>query len=55
MKLLGAIALQLFMAFLLSWGMLMAVHGSYWLLAAAAISYVIAVVRIGCLPAASPH
>lgn len=53
MKLLGSIAAYLFLAFLLAWGLLMAVQGSYWLLAAGALAYVIALVRIGCFPPAS--
>jgi hypothetical protein len=50
MRFLGAIAAYLFMAIVLGWGILQAVHGSYWLLGASLLAYLVALLRIGCVP-----
>lgn len=49
MKILGAILLYLLIAFVLGWGICLAVKGSFWLLAAAFLTYVVAFAKIGCL------
>lgn len=53
MKFLAAIAAYLLMALVLGWGILLAVNGSFWLLAAGVLAYVVAFARIGCLPSKS--
>jgi hypothetical protein len=50
MKFLGAILAYLVIAAVLGWGILMAVHGSFWLLAVSVLTYVVAFAKIGCLP-----
>ncbi len=50
MRFLGAIVAYLLIALVLGWGILLAVRGSYWLLAAAFLTYVVAFARIGCVP-----
>jgi hypothetical protein len=55
MKLLGAVIVYLFFAFLLGWGVLLAVRGSYWLLSIGFLAYLVAMVRIGCLPPGKLH
>ena len=53
MKFFAAIVAYVLMAGLLGWGVLMATHGSFWLLIAALVGYVVLFARIGCLPAKS--
>lgn len=53
MKFLATIVAYLLIAFVLGWGILLAVKGSFWLLAGAAVAYVVAFARIGCLPSKS--
>ena len=55
MKFLWSIAAYLAIAFVLGWGILLAVKGSFWLLTVAALAYVIAFARIGCIPPKHPH
>lgn len=50
MKFLGAIIAYLAIAFVLGWGILLAVKGSFWLLAVSFLAYVVAFAKIGCLP-----
>jgi hypothetical protein len=50
MKFLGAIIAYLLIALVLAWGILLAVNGSFWLLAVTFLAYVVAFVNIGCLP-----
>lgn len=50
MKLLAAIFVYLLIAFVLGWGILLAVRGSIWLLAVSLIAYLVMFFRIGCLP-----
>jgi hypothetical protein len=49
MKLPLAIFIYLLIGFVLGMGILMAVKGSFWLLIASALAYIIAFARIGCL------
>ena len=55
MKFLGAILAYLVIALILGWGILLAVRGNYWLLAAGVVAYVIAFARLGCLPPGKHH
>ncbi len=55
MKLLGAIVAYVVIGFVLAWGILHAVRGSYWLLAVSFLAYVVAFARIGCTPPTKPH
>jgi len=48
MKLPLAILAFIVIGFVLGLGILMAVKGSYWLLAASSIAYMLAFARIGC-------
>ncbi len=50
MKFLLAIVAYLVIAFVLGWGILLAVKGSPWLLVVGFVAYVVAVGKIGCLP-----
>jgi hypothetical protein len=50
MKFLMAILAYLLIGFVLGWGILLAVKGSFWLLIVSFLGYVIAFSRIGCLP-----
>jgi hypothetical protein len=50
MKFLGAVLAYLLIAFVLGWGILLAVRGSFWLLAISLLAYVVAFAKIGCLP-----
>jgi hypothetical protein len=45
-----AILAYLVLGFILGWGILLAVKGSFWLLIAGFLAYVIAFAKIGCLP-----
>jgi hypothetical protein len=53
MKFLFAIAVYLLIGLALGWGILLALKGSLWFLAAGVAVYVIAFAKIGCLP--KPH
>jgi hypothetical protein len=55
MKFLGAIAAYLVIGSVLAWGILLAVHGNYWLLAVGLLVYVIAFAKLGCLPPGKSH
>jgi hypothetical protein len=44
-----ALLVYLLMGLLLVWGILLAVKGSFWLLIAAALAYLVALARIGCI------
>ena len=45
-----AILAYLLLGVILGWGILLAVKGSFWLLVASFLVYVIAFAKIGCLP-----
>jgi len=49
MKLLFLMFVWLVMALLLVAGVVLAVHGSFWLLALGLVAFVLAVAKIGCL------
>ena len=53
MKFLFAIIAYLGIAFVLGWGILLAVKGSPWLLVVGFLAYVIAFGKLGCLPGKS--
>jgi len=55
MKFVAVILAYLFMAFILCWGILQAVHGQFWLLGAGLAGYVLAFSKLGCLPPSSSH
>jgi hypothetical protein len=55
MKFLGAVIAYLVVAFVLGWGILLAVKGNYWLLAIGSATYVVAFAKIGCLPPGKSH
>jgi hypothetical protein len=50
MKFFGAIVAYAVMAFFIGWGLLQAIHGNYWLLAAAVLGYLALFIKFGCLP-----
>jgi hypothetical protein len=50
MKFLGAVIAYLLIALVLGCGILLAVRGSYWLLAVSLLAYGVAFAKIGCLP-----
>ena len=52
MTFLAAVAVYLLISVALGWGILLAMKGSLWFLAAAVAVYVIAFAKIGCLPKA---
>lgn len=55
MKFLGALFMHLLMAFVLGWGILLAVKGSFWLLAAGIVAYLTLLIKNGCLPSGKAH
>jgi hypothetical protein len=55
MKLLLAVMFFLMMAFVLGWGILLAVRGQPSLLIAAAAGYALTLGLVGCLPKKSHH
>jgi hypothetical protein len=55
MKLLGAVCVYLLIAFLLGWGILLAVKGSFWLLGVGTAAYLVLFSKVGCLPPAGSH
>ncbi|HEU5125715.1 MAG TPA: hypothetical protein VFW05_16810 [Verrucomicrobiae bacterium] len=50
MKFLGSIIAYGAMALLIGWGILHAVHGSYWLLIVGTIVYLGMLTKFGCIP-----
>jgi membrane protein YdbS with pleckstrin-like domain len=52
MKFLAAIAVYVLIGVALGWGILLAVKGSLWFLAAGFVVYVLALAKLGCLPKA---
>lgn len=48
MKFAMAIGVQVILGLFLMWGMIQAVQGSYWMLAAASVVYLSIFVRAGC-------
>lgn len=52
MKFLAAVLVYLLIAAALGWGILLAMKGSMWFLAAAVAVYVIVFAKVGCLPKA---
>ena len=55
MKFFGAVLAYLIIAFVLGWGILLAVGGHFWLLAVGVLAYVMAFSKLGCLPAGDSH
>jgi hypothetical protein len=53
MKFSMAILVYLLMALVLVYGVVLAAHGKPWLLVISALLYILAFVRIGCLPGKS--
>jgi hypothetical protein len=53
MKFFLAILAYLLIAFVLGWGILLAVKGSPWLLIVGFLAYVVAFGKLGCLPGKS--
>lgn len=49
MKLVLSVTVYLLIAALLSWGILLAMHGKPWLLIGGLVAYVLAVAKLGCL------
>ena len=50
MKLLFAVLVYLVIGVILGWGILLAVKGSWWLLIAGILTYLIVLSKVGCLP-----
>jgi hypothetical protein len=50
MKFTMAVVAYLVIGFILGWGILAAVKGNFWILAAGSIAYVVSFGAIGCLP-----
>jgi len=50
MKFLATVLAYLFIAWVLGWGILLAVQGNFWLLGVSLLAYVVAFAKIGCLP-----
>jgi len=53
MKFALAIFAYLVIGAILGWGILMAVHGSYWLLIVSFLAYAVSFGKLGCLPGKS--
>ncbi len=53
MKFLLVLVVYLVMAFVLGWGILLAVKGEPWLLIVSFLAYAVAFAKIGCLPGKS--
>ena len=53
MKFLCAIIAYVAIAAVLGWGILLAVKGSFWILALGILGYLIALAKFGCLPTKS--
>jgi hypothetical protein len=50
MNFLLSIIAYLVIGLVLGWGILSAIHGNWWVLAAGVIVYVLVFARVGCLP-----
>ncbi|MCU0786726.1 MAG: hypothetical protein MUC91_00810 [Verrucomicrobia bacterium] len=48
MKFVMAVVVQVLLGLFLMWGMIQAVHGSFWLLIAGFLAYLVLFVRTGC-------
>ena len=48
MKFVAAVVIQVLLGLFLMWGMIQAVQGSYWLLAAGSMVYLALFTRMGC-------
>ncbi len=55
MKFFAVVMAYLFIALILGWGILQAVHGHFWLLGAGIVAYVLAFSKLGCLPPSNSH
>jgi hypothetical protein len=55
MKFFGAIIAYLIIGFILGWGILHAVKGSFWLLGISLLAYIVFFARIGCIPPKKSH
>jgi hypothetical protein len=55
MKFVGAILAYLAIGAVLSWGIMHAIKGNYWLLGVSVLAYVVAFAKIGCLPSNKSH
>ena len=49
MKFLISVVVYLLIGALLSWGILLMMHGKPWLLIGVAVAYILAVAKLGCL------
>lgn len=49
MKFVMAVLIQLFLGLFLMWGMIQAVQGSYWILLAGSLGYLVLLIRNGCV------
>lgn len=49
MKFVMAVILQVLMGLFLMWGMIQAAQGSFWLLIAGLVAYLVVFVRAGCV------
>lgn len=49
MKFLVAVLVQLLMGLFLMWGIIQAVHGSFWLLIVGLLAYLLMFARVGCV------
>jgi hypothetical protein len=49
MKFLWSIIVYLIIGALLSWGILLMMHGKPWLLIGVAVAYILALAKLGCL------
>jgi len=49
MRFLMSVVVYLLIGALLSWGILLMMHGKPWLLIGVAVAYVLAVAKLGCL------
>ena len=48
MKLLAAVIVHILMGLFLMWGIIQAVHGSFWLLIVGVLAYLLVFARAGC-------
>jgi hypothetical protein len=55
MKFVLATAFYLVLGFFFCWGILHAVRGSFWLLIAACVAYLLMFAKAGCLPSKQGH
>lgn len=54
MKFFLAVAVYVIIGMVLAMGISHALHGDFWLLGAAGLAYLLALIKLGCLPA-KPH